>query len=112
MRARDGGKVRIPQLELDRWGAQAVFAQTAPYHLAEPRQRRLDLRHIRRVLVKGVFVADGFRSFLGADLAVEPAARVQAARFPGQRHPPLAETLFEKCIIQPCQVATLRMPSV
>ena len=56
---------------------------------------------------EGVLVADRFRSFVRADLAVEPAAGVEPARFSGQRQAPLAEALFQKRLVQTRQVAHL-----
>ena len=35
--ARDGGEVRVPQLQLDRTGKQRMFAEAATHHFREPR---------------------------------------------------------------------------
>ena len=59
------------------------------------------------VLVEGVLVADRFGTLLFADFGVEPAAGIEPARLSGQRHAPLAEALFEECVVQPRQVADL-----
>ena len=46
----------------------------------------------------------------GADLLIEPAARVQAVRLAGQRQAPLAEALFQERFVEAGQVAHLAMP--
>ena len=52
-------------------------------------------------------MADGLRAVVRADFGIEPAAGIQAARFAGQRHAPLAEALFEEGLVQARQVADL-----
>src|SRR5215471_1096048 len=105
VRARDGGEIRVAQLELDRTGFQTVFAQPPSYHLAEPRESRLQAIYFCGVLVERVLVTDGFRPLPFADLGVVPRARILAVGFAGQREAPLSEALFEERFVQPREVA-------
>src|SRR5215472_1481684 len=96
VRARDGGEIRVAELELDRARFQTVLAQPPSDHLAEPRERRFQAIYFAGILVERVLVANGFRHLLFADLGVVPRARILAARFAGQREAPLSEVLFEE----------------
>ena len=105
--ARDGGEVRIAQLQLHGAGVQRMFAQPAADHFREPRQRGFEQVDIGGVFVEGELVADGLGVAVFAHLAVKPAARVQAARFSRQRQSPLPEVLAEEVFIERRQIADL-----
>ena len=52
-----------------------------------------------------MLVADGFGAHVFADLGIEPASGVQAARLSSKGQPPFPEALFEEGIVQAREVA-------
>ena len=93
---REGGEIRVAQLDVDGARVQFVLAQPAADHLRQPRQRRFEQRGVGGIFAERVLVADRFRIFPLADVGVEPAARVLPDGFAGQRQAPLAETFLQK----------------
>src|SRR5437016_11866144 len=87
-----------------------MIAPTARDNLRRPHQHGVDDARVGRVHRKRILVADGFgiSAFAGlGNLAVEPAARVRAARFSRQRQAPFPEALFEKRFVEPREVSDL-----
>src|SRR5437879_4152223 len=87
-----------------------ILAQPAAHHLGKARQRGFQHRAIRGVFVISVLVTDRLRIGVGADVAVKPAAGIQAARLSRKRQPPLTETAFEKGLIELRQVTDFTNP--
>ena len=88
-----------------------MIAQAPRDHFGQPHQHRVERRGLGGVDRERVFMADGFRIAAFADLAVEPAAGVHAARLARQRQAPFAEALFEKGFIERRQIADLADPA-
>ena len=101
-------KSLIAQLELDGAGVQAVLAQAAADHLAEPRQGGFEQAGDRAVSSEKVcsWLMD-LGSASVADFGIEPAAGVEAARFAGQRQAPFAEALFQEALVEAREIADL-----
>src|SRR3954452_10840170 len=100
MSARDRGEIRVAQFQLDGPCLEGMLPQTPSHHFGKPRQRGFELLEVGGIFVEGVLVADRFRSLLFADFGVEPAARIESARFSCKRHAPLPEALLEEALIE------------
>ena len=100
MRARDGGKIGIAQLELDGARIVAVLAQAAADFFGQVRDRGVNAIPVERVAVERMFVADGFRLIAFADFGIEPPAGVETLRLACQRESPFAEARFEIRLVE------------
>ena len=84
---------------------QLLFSQAAAHHLRQARQHRFQRLPLVGVARKRVLVADRRRPIVFADVAVEPSARIEAARLAGERQPQRAEVLLQPVFVAGRQVA-------